>query len=121
MGIIAKVRKNFKFIYDDTEYILYTMERVSDPFVEYDVFQAYLALDDSMAQYLQKRAQEAESRLGDDEFDPIIEKINGYIDTYREKLTHLDQVYQDERGGAQKRLFYRSMLDVFMKEKAVLT
>ncbi|MCL2500000.1 MAG: tubulin-like doman-containing protein [Defluviitaleaceae bacterium] len=121
MGIIVKQRKNFKFFYDDVEYILYTMERVSDPFVEYDVFQAYLALDDSLSAYLQKRAQDAENRLADDEYDPILRTINDYIEAYRDKLTHLDQVYQDERGGAQKRLFYKAMLDVFMKEKAVLS
>ncbi|MCL2203365.1 MAG: tubulin-like doman-containing protein [Defluviitaleaceae bacterium] len=121
MGVIVKQRKNFKFTYDEVEYILYTMERVSDPFVEYDVFQAYLTLDDALAAHLQKRAQDAENRLGDDEYDPIIKTLSDYIDIYRDKLTHLDQVYQDERGGAQKRLFYRSMLDVFMKEKAVLS
>jgi hypothetical protein len=121
MGVITKVRKNFKFYYDDVEYILYTMERVSDPFVEYDVFQAFLELDDHLYTYIQKRAQDAENRLADDEYDPIIKVINDYIDSYREKLTHLDQVYMDERGGAQKRLFYRAMLDVFMKEKAVLS
>ncbi|MCL2273501.1 MAG: tubulin-like doman-containing protein [Defluviitaleaceae bacterium] len=121
MNIITKQRKNFKFTYDDNEHILYTMERVSDPFVEYDVFQAYLALDDTISANLQKRAQDAENRLADDEFEPVITNINTYIESYRDKLTHLDQVYQDERGGAQKRIFYRAMLDVFMKEKAVLT
>jgi hypothetical protein len=121
MNVIVKQRKNFKFFYDDVEYILYTMERVSDPFVEYDVFQAYLGLEDSLSAHLQKRAQDAENRLADDEYEPILANINNFIDAYREKLTHLDQVYQNERGGAQKRLFYRSMLDVFMKEKAVLT
>jgi hypothetical protein len=121
MGIIVKQRKNFKFFYDDVEYILYTMERVSDPFVEYDVFQAFLALDEPLAAHLQKRAQEAENRLADDEYAPVLKIINDYIDAYRDKLTHLDQVYQDERGGAQKRVFYKTMLDVFMKEKAVLS
>jgi hypothetical protein len=121
MGVIVKQRKNFKFTYDDVEYILYSMERVSDPFVEYDVFQAYLALDDALSAHLHKRAQDAENRLADDEYAPILKTINAHIDAFRDKLAQLDQVYQDERGGAQKRLFYREMLDVFVKEKAVLS
>jgi len=121
MNVVVKQRKSYRYVYDDAEQNLFTMERVSDPFVEYDVFQAYLALDDTVSDYLHKKARDAENRLADDEYEPILKNINFFIETYRDKLTHLDQVYQDERGGTQKRIFYREMLDVFMKEKAVLS
>jgi len=121
MGVIAKRRKVYKYVLDDVEYNLYTMENINDQYVDYDVFQAYLDLEESTASYLQKKAQDAENRYTDAQFAKLLKVVDGYIKTYTEKLDMLDQSFHDERDGPLKRLFYREMRDVFIKEKAALS
>jgi len=121
MGTVYKRRKQYKYSVDDVEYILYTMQNINDQYVDYDIFQSYLGLEDEISSYLQKKAQDAENRYTDEQYAKLINDIEKYIQTYRGKLEQLENAYQDERDGTLKRLFYREMLDVFIKEKAVLS
>ncbi|MCL2216230.1 MAG: tubulin-like doman-containing protein [Defluviitaleaceae bacterium] len=121
MGVITKNRKSYRYILDEEIKILYTMQNITDQYVEYDVFQAYLNLDDSVSGFLQKRAQDEENRLSDDQFSSVVKIIDGYIKTYKEKLEQLDKGFHDERDGALKRVFYHTMLEVFTQEKIVLS
>jgi len=121
MGVIFKRRKMYKYTLDEVEYDLYTMENINDQYVEYDVFRSYLDLEESTASYLQKKAQDAENRYTDEQYTKLLKVIDGYIKTYTEKLELLDKSFYDERDGALKRLFYREMRDVFIKEKAALS
>jgi len=121
MGSVFKRRKQYKYAIDDVEHILYTMQNINDLYVDYDIFQAYLGLSDEVSTYLQKKAQDTENSYTDEQYVKLIKDIEKYIQIYRDKLEQLEKAYQDERDGSQKRLFYREMLDVFVKEKAVLS
>ena len=121
MGIIIKRRKIYKYDLDGAEYILYTMENINDQYVDYDVFKEYLSLEEITANYLQKKAQDAENRYTDEQYTKLLKVIDGYIKGYTEKLEQLNQSFYEERDGDLKKLFYREMRDVFVKEKAALS
>jgi len=121
MNVIAKSRKSYRYIIDNEAHILYTMQNITDQYVDYDVFQAYLNLDDEVAAYLQKRAQDEENQLNDDQYASNLMVIDDYIKKYKEKLEQLDKSFQDERDGALKKVYYRTMLEVFIQEKKVLS
>jgi hypothetical protein len=121
MGVITKNRKTFRYTIDNEPQILYTMQNITDQYVDYDVFAAYLNLDPDVAEYLQKHAQNEENNLTDAQFIEIIKIIDGFILSYREKLDQLEKTFVDERDGLLKRVFYRTMLEVFLQEKKVLT
>ncbi|MCL2399669.1 MAG: tubulin-like doman-containing protein [Defluviitaleaceae bacterium] len=121
MGTIIKRRKIYKYVLDGIEYILYTMENINDQYVDFDVFQEYLSLDEGTATYLQKKAQDAENRYTDEQYAKLLKVIDGYIKSYTEKLELLNQSFYEERDGDLKKLFYREMRDVFIKEKAALS
>jgi len=121
MGAITKNRKNYNYTIDGESHILYTMQTINEHYVDYDVFQAYLNMDESIAAYLQKRAQEEENRFSDAQFKAVVKTIEGYIKTYKEKLEMLEDTYTSERDGALKKLFYQTMLLVFTREKKVLS
>ncbi|MCL2386354.1 MAG: tubulin-like doman-containing protein [Defluviitaleaceae bacterium] len=121
MDVIFKNRKSYRYIVDGTDNILYTMQNITDQFVDYDVFSAYLNLDDDTADYLQKHAQALENQATDAQFVQILEKLDGFISSYKEKLELLEKTYNDERDGMLKRVFYRTMLEVFIQEKKVLS
>lgn len=121
MGVITKNRKSYRYTIDNEEVILYTMQNITDQYVDYDVFSAYLSLNEDVSAYLQKRAQEEENNCTDTQFIEIIKIIDSYIESYREKLELLEKAYSDERDGALKRIFYRTMLEVFTQEKVVLS
>ena len=97
------------------------MENITEQYVDYDVFEAYLGMDDDIAAILQKRAQDEENRLTDEQFAELIAVIDGYINMYREKSETLAKSFQDERNGALKKIFYRTMLEVFTQEKIALS
>ena len=120
MGVITKSRKNFRYVIDGETVILHTMQNITEQFVDYDVFNAYLSLSDDVTDYLQKHAQEEENRLTDEQFAQVVKIIDGFIQSYREKLELLEKSFNDEREGVLKRIFYRTMLDVFQREKEVL-
>ena len=121
MGAIVKRRKLYKYTVDDVEHTLYTMENINELYVEYDVFQSYLELEESTASYLRKKAQDEENRYTDAQYTKLLKAIDGYIKTYTEKLDQLSTTFYDERDGALKKLFYQEMRDVFVKEKAALS
>jgi hypothetical protein len=121
MGVIVKNRKSYRYKIDDESHILYTMQNITDQYVDYDVFQAYLNLDEGVSAYLQKRAQDDENRCSDEQFIAIVKVIDGYIKNFKEKLEQLDNGYADERDGALKKVFYRAMLEVFIQDKIVLS
>ncbi|MCL1884465.1 MAG: tubulin-like doman-containing protein [Defluviitaleaceae bacterium] len=120
MGVITKSRKTYRYTVDDETKILYTMQNITDQYVEYDVFTAYTNMDENLVDYLQKQAQDVENQLADEHFIKIIEIINNFIEIYREKLEHLEKSYNDERNGTLKRVFYRTMLEVFTQQKKIL-
>jgi len=120
MGAIQKNRKNFRYSIDGEHHILYTMQTMNEQYVDFDVFQAYLQLEDDVATYLQKRTQEEENRSTDEQFAAIVKTIDGYTKSYKEKLEQLESSYTTERSGALKVVFYQTMLSVFAKEKKVL-
>ena len=121
MGAIEKNRKNYRYSIDGDFRILYTMQTMSEQYVDFDVFQAYLQLEDDVAAHLQKRAQEDENRCTDEQFVAIVKTIDGYIKSYKEKLAQLESSYTSERDGALKIVFYQTMLSVFAREKKVLS
>ncbi|MCL2287219.1 MAG: tubulin-like doman-containing protein [Firmicutes bacterium] len=121
MGTISKNRKNYRYAVDGEYHILYTTQTISEQYVEFDLFQAYLALDEGIASHLQKRAQEEENRCTDEQFLSLVKTIDGYIKVYKEKLDKLEENYASERDGAIKKLFYQTMLNVFIREKKVLS
>ena len=121
MGAISKNRKNYRYVIDGEYHILYTTQTISEQYVEFDLFQAFLALDEGIASHLQKRAQEDENRCTDDQFQALVKTIDGYVKTYKEKLDKLNENYAGERDGAIKKLFYQTMLNVFVREKKVLS
>ncbi|MCL2839715.1 MAG: tubulin-like doman-containing protein [Defluviitaleaceae bacterium] len=121
MGVITKSRKSYHYRLDDKHEILYTLQNITEQYVEYDVFQAYVDLDDDMSSFLQKRAQEEENRLTDEQFKVIIEIIDDYITIYKEKLEQLNTSFNSERDGMLKKVFYRTMLEVFIQEKKILS
>ena len=121
MGAIAKNRKNYRYSIDSEFHILYTMQTITEQYTDYEVFQAYLNMDESIAAYLQKRAVEEENRCTDAEFKTLVKTIDTYIKTYKEKLEQLEESYTNERDGALKKLFYKTMLNVFIQEKKVLS
>ena len=121
MGTITKNRKNYRYAIDGEYQILYTTQTISEQYVEYDLFQAYLDMDPEIAAYLQKRAQEEENRCTDKQFLELVKTIDGLIKVYKEKLEKLDESYTMERDGAIKKLFYQTMINVFAREKKVLS
>ena len=121
MGVISKNRKNYRYAMDGEYHILYTTQTISEQYVEFDLFQAYQALDEGIAAHLQKRAQEDENRCTDEQFLALVKAIDGYIQVYKEKLAKLEENYASERDGAIKKVFYQTMLNVFMREKKVLS
>jgi len=121
MGSISKNRKNYRYTMDGEYHILYTTQTISEQYVEFDLFQAYLALDEGIASHLQKRAQEDENRCTDEQFKALVKVIDGYIKVYKEKLDKLEESYASERDGAIKKVFYQTMLNVFIREKKVLS
>ena len=121
MGVISKNRKNYRYTIDGEINILYTMQNITDQYVDYDVFQAYLNLDESVSGHLQKRAQEEENRCTDEQYVALIKVIDGYLKSYKEKLEMLDGGYADERDGTLKKVFYTAMLDVFTHQKKALS
>ncbi|MCL1863813.1 MAG: hypothetical protein FWF78_09635 [Defluviitaleaceae bacterium] len=120
MKVITKNRKNYRYIIDGETQILYTMQNISDRYVDYDVFKAYIDLDDDITDYLQKNAQEHENQLEDAHFVKIVAYIDDILNDYREKLEQLEKSYSDEREGSLKRVFYRTMCEVFAQQKKVL-
>jgi hypothetical protein len=121
MGVISKNRKNYRYAMDGDYHILYTTQTISEQYVEFDLFQAYLNLDENIASHLQKRAQEDENRCTDEQFAALVRTIDGFISNYKEKLEKLEENYASERDGAIKKLFYQTMLNVFIREKKVLS
>jgi len=121
MGQITKNRKNFICTIDGETQIMYTTQTLNEEYVEYDLFEAYLELDEKIASYLQKRAQEEENRLSDTQFKAVVKTIDGLIKSYKEKLSTLEESYMAERDGTLKKLFYQTMLNVFAREKKVLS
>jgi hypothetical protein len=121
MGVITKNRKSYRYTIDNEPQILYTMQNITDQYVDYDVFAAYLNLDDDVAEFLQKHAQNEENNCTDEQFVEIVKIIDGYIESYKEKLEQLEKIYNDERDGILKRIFYRTVLEVFLQEKKVLS
>jgi len=120
IGVLAKKRKNYVYNLGGETQILHTMQNITEQFVDFDVFNAYAALDDETAADLQKLAHEEENRLTDEQFELVIHGIDGYIGKYKEKLDILEKTWSDERDGASKRTFYRTMLEVFHREKEAL-
>jgi len=121
MGVISKNRKNYRYALDGEHHILFTTQTLSEQYVEYDVFQAYLQMDESLAAHLQKRAQEEENRYSDNQYLDLVKTIDEYIKVYREKLGHLEANFSSERDASQKIVFYQTMLNVFIREKKVLS
>ncbi|MCL2372504.1 MAG: hypothetical protein FWC78_03780 [Defluviitaleaceae bacterium] len=121
MDVITKNRKNFCYSIDGDTHILFTTQTLSEQYVEYDVFQAYLNMDESVASHLQKRAQEDENRFTDQQFIILVQNIGEYIKAYTEKLEQLEANYSSERDAALKIIFYQTMLNVFTREKKVLS
>ena len=121
MGVIFKRRKLYKYNLDNQEYTLHTMENISDQYVDYEVFQAYLALDEGIISHLQKKAQDEENRYTDEQYVKLLKTIGTYIKTYGAKLEQLSQNFYHERDWASKKMFYREMRDIFIKEKAALS
>jgi hypothetical protein len=121
MGVITKNRKNYRYAIDGDFHILYTTQTISEQYVEYDLFQAYLDMDPEIAAYLQKRAQEDENRCTDKQFQALVGVIDDFIKVYKEKLALLEENYTLERDGAIKKLFYQTMINVFAREKKVLS
>ncbi|MCL2456603.1 MAG: hypothetical protein FWD19_03550, partial [Defluviitaleaceae bacterium] len=121
MGVIKKNRKSYRYELNGESKILHTMQNITEQYVDYDVFSAYLNLDDEVADLLQKNAQEEENRLTDAQFSEILKLIDTHIASFKEKLEQLEKSLSDERDGILKRIFYRTMLEVFLQEKKVLT
>jgi len=121
MDIITKNRKNYRYTVDGEYHILYTTQTISEQYVEFDLFQAYLNMDENVAAYLQKRAQEDENRCTDAQFAALVKTIDSLITVYKGKLDTLEDSYTQERDGAVKKVFYQTMLNVFMREKNVLS
>lgn len=121
MGAIEKNRKNYLYTIDGEHHILYTMQTMNEQYVDFDVFQAYLQLEEDIATHLQKRAQEDENKSTDEQFAAIVKTIETYMKSYKEKLEILESSYTSERDGALKVLFYQTMLGVFAREKKVLS
>jgi len=121
MGEISKNRKNYLYTIDGEKKILYTTQTISEQFVEFDLFQAYLNMDADVAEHLQKRAQERENASTDKEFQGLVKTIDGLIKTYAAKLSDIENGFASERNGAIKKTFYQTMLDVLQREKKVLS
>lgn len=121
MGVISKNRKNYHYALDGEHHILFTTQSFSEQYVEYDVFQAYLQMDESLAAHLQKRAQEEENRYTDAQFIELVKVIDEFIKTYKEKLEQLEAGYASERDAALKIVFFETMLNVFIREKKILS
>jgi|GEM_PF-556343 len=121
MGTISKNRKNYRYIMDNEYHILYTTQTISEEYVEFDLFQAYLSMDEGVAAHLQARAQEEENRCTDEQFRALVRTIDDYIIVYKEKLDNLNESYSQERNGALKRVFYQTMIRVFNREKKVMS
>jgi len=121
MGVISKNRKNYQYSIDGKINLLYTTQTISEQYVEFDLFQAYLNMDETVAAHLQKRAQEDENRCTDAQFAALIKTIDNLIVVYNEKLETLEETYTQERDGAVKKIFYQTMLNVLMREKNVLS
>ncbi|MCL1844866.1 MAG: tubulin-like doman-containing protein [Defluviitaleaceae bacterium] len=120
MSVITKNRKTFRYMLDGKSQILFTVQNITDPFVDFDVFSAYINLDEDVAAHLQKNAQEQENQLSDEEFAKIAKIIDGFVDSYKEKSEQLEKSYHTERDGVLKRVFYRTMLEVFARQKKEL-
>ncbi|MCL2576610.1 MAG: tubulin-like doman-containing protein [Defluviitaleaceae bacterium] len=120
MGVISKNRKTYRYTIDGESHILHTMQNLAEQFVDYDVFKAYMNLDENVSAHLQKRAQEEENDLTDAQFEQLGKIIDGYIESYTNKLELLEKTFNDERDGILKRIFYRTMIEVFTREKEVL-
>ncbi|MCL1878699.1 MAG: tubulin-like doman-containing protein [Defluviitaleaceae bacterium] len=120
MGVITKNRKTFRYMLDGKSQILFTVQNITDTFVDFDVFSAYINLDEEIATHLQKNAQEQENQLSDEEFAKIAKIIDGFMDSYKEKSELLEKAYHNERDGILKRIFYRTMLEVFARQKKEL-
>jgi len=121
MNVISKNRKNYRYSLDGEYHILFTTQTLSEQYVEYDVFQAYLRMDENLAIHLQKRAQEEENRYTDGQFLELVKTIDEFINTYKEKLEQLEAGYASERDAALKLVFYETMLNVFIREKKALS
>jgi hypothetical protein len=120
MGMITQNRKSFRYTMDGIEHVLYTMQDVINPYVDYDVFQAYIDLDEDISAHLKKTAQETENRLTDAEYAAVVGVLDTLIAAYQEKLKQLESTFTEVHDVGLKRVFYTTMLDVFNKEKAVL-
>ncbi|MCL2224684.1 MAG: tubulin-like doman-containing protein [Defluviitaleaceae bacterium] len=120
MGVISKSRKTYRYTLDGETQILHTMQNITEQFVDYDVFKAYLELPADISAHLQKHAQEEENQLTDDQFVQIGKTIDTFIESYQYKLELLEKTFSNERDGTLKRIFYRTMLEVFTREKEVL-
>jgi len=121
MGIISRNRTSYRYTIEGETHILYTMQNITEQYVEYDLFQAYLDLDDSTDLYLQKRARDEENRLDEDQLPDLARIMDSNIKNYGDKLQQLQSSFFDERDGALKKVFYREMLEIFKREKKVLS
>ena len=121
MGVISRNRKTYRYTIEGVTHILYTMQNIAEQYVEYDLFQAYLDLDESTALYLQKRARDEENRLDDDQLPDLARVIGSYTEAFEKKLKQLEAGFFDEREGALKKVFYREMLEIFKQEMKVLS
>jgi hypothetical protein len=103
MGVISRNRKAYRYTIEGETHILYTMQNITEQYVEYDLFQAYLDLDDNTDSYLQKRARDEENRLQEDQLPDLARVIDSNIKTYEDKLQQLETSFFDEREGALKK------------------
>ena len=121
MGAITKNRKNFQYVLENEIYTLHTMQDSTEKYLDYDIFQSYLDLDDSVAQKLQKRVQDEASNCTDEQFNYILHSLSSYVKDYTAKVAALDDNFTSERDGALKRLYYKTMLNIFKQEQRVLS
>ena len=121
MRVITKNRKNYRYALDGELHILYTTQSLSEQYVEYDIFQAYLGMDDAVSAHLTKHAQEEENRYSDKEFVAAIKTIDDLTKVYKEKLKQLEDSFSSERDGSLKKIFYQTMINVFAREKKILS
>ena len=120
MKKIFKSRRNFKYQLDKEDKILYTMVNMQERYMEYELFQAFLAMTKKESTYIQKKAQEAENSCTDQQFEDVIKVIDSFLDVYEGKYSELKRSYLEERDGEQKMIFYKTMLEVFEKAKEAL-
>ncbi len=120
MDKIFKARKNFKYVINDVEYVLYTQDNLQEDYIEYQLFQAFLGIPPKDAAALQRRAVEEENNCDDEQYHKILGVLEVYEKDYKNKLKDLRLVYKEERDGAKKLGFYQTMVDVFERARELI-